>query len=82
MCPATTHPDYKVHAYTNVDTAVAYDFRNFELSVGVNNVLGTRSILAITENDSTYQVNRLLSIDQYYFQPARSVFVTLKAVVE
>jgi len=73
---------YKVHAYSNMDASIAYGFGAFELSIGVNNVLGTRSILAITENDAKFQANRLLSLDQYYFQPARSVFITLKAVVE
>lgn len=76
------NPLYKVHAYDNLDTSIAYDFGPYEVSVGVNNVLGTRSILAITENDKTYQTNRLLSTDQYFFQPARSVFITLKAVVQ
>jgi iron complex outermembrane recepter protein len=75
-------PRYKVHAYSNMDTSIAYDFGPYEVSVSVNNVLGSRSVLAITENDSPYQTNRLLSTDQYFFQPARSVFLTLKAVVQ
>lgn len=75
-------PHYTIHAYTNVNATIAYDFANFEVAVAVNNVLGTRNILSIGENDSSWQANRLLSTDQYYFQPARSVFITLKAVVK
>jgi iron complex outermembrane recepter protein len=73
---------YKVHAYSNLDTSISYALGWFEVSVSVNNVLGTRSILAITENDPTPPLPRLSSTDQYYFQPARSVFITLKAVVQ
>jgi hypothetical protein len=35
----------------------------------VNNLPATRSVLAIRENDASWQANRLMSMDQYYFQP-------------
>ena len=41
--------------------------------------LSSRNILAITENDKVFQANRLLSTDQYFFQPSRSFLFTLKA---
>ncbi|HEY4264276.1 MAG TPA: TonB-dependent receptor [Micropepsaceae bacterium] len=73
--------NYKVHAYNNMDATVGYDFGRFEASVGVYNVLGSRSVLAITENDAAFIADRLLSTDQYYFQAPRSFMVTLKASV-
>ena len=71
-------PRYKVHAYKNMDLTIGYDFGRVEASLGFYNVLGSRSILAIKENDKTFQTDRLQSTDQYYFQPARSVMFTLK----
>lgn len=76
------NPLYKIHAYSNLTFSTGYTFGAYELSVAVDNLLGQRNILSITENDSPYQTNRLLSTDQYFFQPARSVMVTLKAVVQ
>jgi iron complex outermembrane receptor protein len=73
--------NYKVHAYNNMDATVGYDFGRFEADIGVYNVLGSRSIMAITENDAAFVANRLLSTDQYYFQAPRSFMVTLKAAV-
>jgi iron complex outermembrane receptor protein len=73
------NPNYKVHAYNNMDITIGYDFGALEASLGVFNVLGPRDILAITENDKFFQANRLLSTDQYFFKPVRSFMFTLKA---
>lgn len=76
------NPLYKVHAYSDLTFSTGYTFGGrYELSVSVDNLLGTRNTLSITENDSTYQTDRLMSIDQYFFQPARSAMLTLKALV-
>ena len=71
--------NYKVHAYNNADLTLGYDFGTFEADLGIYNLFNSRSILAITENDPTFVVNRLLSTDQYYFQAPRSFMITLKA---
>ncbi len=61
-----------------MDINVGYDFGSVEISLGIYNVLGSRSILAITENDATPQPWNL-STDQYFFQPVRSLLFTVKA---
>ncbi len=69
---------YKIPTYNNMDINVGYDFGSVEISLGIYNVLGSRSILAITENDATPQPWNL-STDQYFFQPVRSLLFTVKA---
>jgi len=73
------NPNYKVHTYNNMDVTLGYDFGQFELSLGIYNAFDSRSILAITENDSSFVANRLMSTDQYFFMPPRSYMLTLKA---
>jgi iron complex outermembrane receptor protein len=79
---------YKLHAYNEMDFKGIYEFTdNMEVEVGIYNVLNSRELTAVTENDSSplgganvYDIaNRGSSLDQYYFQPSRSVQVTLKA---
>jgi iron complex outermembrane receptor protein len=80
---------YKLGAYNNMDLKGAWDIDNFELSLGVNNVLNARNLLSLTINDSNpiggvnvYDVaNRGSSLDQYYYAPPRSFQVSLKAAL-
>ena len=41
--------NYKVHAYTNTDLTLGYDFGTFEADLGIYNLFNSRSILAIGE---------------------------------
>ena len=72
-------PHYKIGSYSNVDANIGYTFGHVELAATVSNVLNGRHVLSITQNDTIWQPDRLLSVDQYFFQPVRSVMVTLKA---
>ena len=73
------NPLYKIGSYSNLDFNVSYDFGYLEVGIGVFNLADSRNVLSITENDSVFQTNRLNSIDQYFYQPERSVMVTAKA---
>lgn len=77
---------YKLGAYSTLNLTAAYNFANFEASVGVNNLLDDRSLVAMSINDSKPSgasvhdmIGRASSLDQYFFQPSRSVQFSLKA---
>ncbi|HWW19200.1 MAG TPA: hypothetical protein VNZ06_00220, partial [Steroidobacteraceae bacterium] len=70
---------YELGSYSNVDANAGVTIGPVELSATVSNLLNSRKVLSITQNDTTYQTNQLQSLDQYFFQPTRSVMVTLKA---
>jgi iron complex outermembrane receptor protein len=75
----TQNPNYALGSYGSVDAVVGFTSGKIELSAGLNNAANSRKVVSIAENDSTYQVNRLASTDQYYYQAPRSLMVTLKA---
>ncbi|MGB8602189.1 MAG: TonB-dependent receptor, partial [Rhizomicrobium sp.] len=77
---------YHLGAYSTVNLTVGYSFENFEAKIGVNNLFDDRSIVSMSINDSAPSgtsvkdlASRGSSLDQYYFQAARSVQFTLKA---
>jgi iron complex outermembrane recepter protein len=78
---------YKLGAYNEMNFKGSYSFSNYEFSVGIYNLLNSRSLAAVTINDASplggTSVNdwtkRPNSLDQYYFQPSRSVQFTLEA---
>ncbi len=71
--------NYKIGAYSSVSLSAGYEFNSrYELSLSVDNLLDTRSTVAITQKDKTYQTNRLLSQDQYYFQAPTTIMGTIK----
>ena len=78
---------YKLGAYNLMDFKGSYAYENFELGLGIYNLLDSRSLAAVGINDKTPiggagvndYTNRGSSLDQYYFQPSRSVQVTVKA---
>ena len=77
---------YKLHAYNNMDFKASMDIENYELSVGIYNVLNQRNLLSTTINDKTtiganvYNIAaRGSSLDQYYFAPPINFQVSLKA---
>jgi len=78
---------YKLGAYNVMDFKGGFVLDNYEFSLGVFNVLNSRSLAAVTINDSSpiggANVNdignRTGSLDQYSYQPSRSFQVTLKA---
>jgi iron complex outermembrane recepter protein len=72
-------PNYQLQAYSNVDANIGYTVGRVELGATISNLLNSRKVLSVTQNDSSWQVNRLLSLDQYFFQPLRSTMLTLKA---
>jgi iron complex outermembrane receptor protein len=80
---------YKLDAYNNMDIKTSLTFGNFELAVGVSDILNQRNLLALTINDKTpiggtnvYNVAaRGSSLDQYYFAPPRSYQISLKAAL-
>jgi iron complex outermembrane receptor protein len=78
-----------------MDFKGSYSISNYEFSIGIFNVLNSRSLASVTINDANttagnapggpvaasvqdYSV-RPNSLDQYYFQPSRSVQFTLEA---
>src|SRR5215469_8521637 len=80
---------YKLGAYNVMDFKGSYTFSNYEFSLGVFNVLNSRSLAAVSINDASttiggaaatsvqqYQL-RTNSLDEYAFQPSRSVQFTL-----
>jgi iron complex outermembrane receptor protein len=78
---------YKLGAYNVMDFKGSYSFSNYEFSVGIYNLLNSRSMASVTINDKTPIggasvndfTNRQSSLDQYYFQPSRSAQFTVKA---
>jgi iron complex outermembrane receptor protein len=82
---------YKTPVYNVMDFTGSYDLGNFgdvnmEFGGGIYNILGSRNIVGMTINDKVLSgssasdlVNRPNSLDQYYFQPERSIQITLKA---
>jgi iron complex outermembrane receptor protein len=82
---------YKLGAYNVMDFKGSYSLENFEFSLGVFNVLNSRSLAAVTINDANTTVGgatatsvqqyalRTNSLDQYAFQPSRSVQFTVTA---
>ena len=78
---------YKLGAYNVMDFKGSYTLSNYEFTVGIFNLLNSRSLAAVTINDAApigganvYDVaNRNSSLDQYYYQPSRSVQFTFKA---
>ncbi len=82
---------YKLGAYNDMDFKGSYSFENYEFSLGIFNVLNSRSLAAVTINDANTTVGgaaatsvqqyalRTNSLDQYSYQPSRSVQFTLKA---
>lgn len=78
---------YKLGAYNNMDITGAYDFENFEFSLGIFNALNQRNLLSVTINDSkpiggtsVYNVAaRGGSLDQYYYAPPTSVQFSVTA---
>ena len=74
----TENQNYKIAPYSNVSLTAGYTFGIAELSVSLDNLFDSRKSVAITENDKTFQTNRLLSTDQYFYQAPRSVMGTIK----
>jgi iron complex outermembrane receptor protein len=70
--------NYKIGSYSNVSLVAGYSFSFVELSLNVDNLLDSRKVVSLTENDKTYQTNRLNSTDQYFFQAPRSIMGTIK----
>jgi iron complex outermembrane receptor protein len=78
---------YKLGAYNVMDFKGGLDWENFEVSLGIFNLLNSRSLASVGINDKTplggtsvYDyINRPNSLDQYYFQPSRSFQLTVKA---
>jgi iron complex outermembrane receptor protein len=70
-----------------MDFKSSVDFQNYEISLGVYNLLNSRSLASVTINDKTpvggasvYDyTNRPNSLDQYYYQPSRSFQVSVTA---
>jgi iron complex outermembrane receptor protein len=78
---------YKLGAYNEMDFKGGLVWENFEVDLGIYNLLNSRSLAAVTINDknplggsSVYDyINRPNSLDQYGFQPSRSFQLTVKA---
>jgi iron complex outermembrane receptor protein len=78
---------YKLGAYNVMDFKGSVDFQDYEISLGVYNLLNSRSLASVGINDKTPiggasvndYGNRPNSLDQYYFQPSRSFQVSLTA---
>ena len=89
---------YKLGAYNNMDFKGSITLGNFEIGLGVYNVLNDRSLVSVdkiadkttsdgnpvpggvTVASSVHDIaNRPNSLDPYYFMPARSFQLTLKA---
>ena len=78
---------YKLGAYNDMDFKGSVDFQNYEISLGVYNLLNSRSLASVGINDkqpiggaSVYDyANRRNSLDQYYYQPSRSFQVSVTA---
>ena len=78
---------YKLGAYSNMDFKTSYTWDALEFGLGISNVLNSRSIGAVSINDSSPIggtsvndiFNRGSSLDQYSFQPSRGFQFTVKA---
>jgi len=86
---------YKLGAYNQMDFKGGYSFSNYEFSLGLFNVLNSRSLAAVTINDASTTAgnvagmpaatgvndytHRLNSLDGYSYQAARSVQFTVRA---
>ena len=78
---------YKLGAYSNMDFKASYTWDALEFGLGISNVLNSRSIGAVSINDSSPIggtsvndiFNRGSSLDQYSFQPSRGYQFTVKA---
>ena len=89
----TDTPFYKLGAYNVMDFKGSVDWDDLELSLGVYNLLNSRSLASVGINDKNITAgngatpassvsdyaNRPNSLDQYYFQPSRSFQVSLTA---
>jgi len=89
----TDTPFYKLGAYNVMDFKGSVDWDDLELSLGVFNLLNSRSLASVGINDKNITagngttpassvgdyINRPNSLDQYYFQPSRSFQVSLTA---
>jgi len=77
---------YKLGAYSNMDFTGSYSWDALEFSLGVSNVLNSRSIGAVSPVDKTPIggsrvddiFNRGGSLDTYSFQPSRGYQFTIK----
>ena len=80
---AANNPYYELHTYSNLTATAGYklDWQGVgtaELSVNVDNLLDGRKETAVTENGFVGAANHWQnSVDQYFFQAPRSVFVNL-----
>jgi len=78
---------YKLGAYNVMDFKGGLTWENYEVNLGIYNLLNSRSLVSVGINDkpplsgsSVYDyINRSSSLDQYYFQPSRSFQLTVKA---
>ena len=78
---------YQLHTYDNADLKGSVTFGNYELGLGLYNIFNSRSLAAVTINDSSpiggssvYDVaNRGSSLDQYFWQAPRSYQFTIRA---
>lgn len=86
---------YKLGAYNQMDFKGSYSFENYEFSLGLFNLLNSRSLAAVTINDATPgagnvtgmpaatgvndYTHRLNSLDGYSYQASRSFQVSVKA---
>jgi iron complex outermembrane receptor protein len=78
---------YKLGAYNVMDFKGGFTWENFEVSLGVFNLLNSRSLASVGINDKpplsgssvNDYTNRPNSLDQYYFQPSRSFQLSVKA---
>ncbi|MBA2590555.1 MAG: TonB-dependent receptor [Alphaproteobacteria bacterium] len=84
---ATNTTFYKLGAFSNMDAKASVSYQNLEFGVGLYNLLNSRSLAAVGINDKApiggSRVedigNRSSSLDQYYYQPSRSIQFTIKA---
>lgn len=81
-------PFYRLPAYSTVNFTSAYTWKNFELSIEINNLLDDRSLVSTSGTDGKDIAkasavgdftNRPTSGDQYYFQSSRSYQIAIKA---
>jgi iron complex outermembrane receptor protein len=83
----TDTPFYKLGAYNVMDFKGGFTWANFDVSLGIYNLLNSRSLASVGINDKSPlggssvndYGNRPNSLDQYYFQPSRSFQLTVKA---
>ena len=80
--PVSNDKHYELRSYGDLSGTIGYSYSFAELSLSADNLLDSRKTTEITINDSVYQANRMLSLDQYFFQAPRSVMVTLNIVTK